>query len=289
MCIMYAYLYIIVSIIIDIFVSCIIIKASKGVIMSGVLKYLREKASLSQEELAKELGLSRQTIVKYENSEINFSADMIKKLSKFFAVDYSCFIDNKIPASWEYTIVPSNDTIEKQELRINIPQNNILKFKQVLLYILNKVGAKPNVGQTVIYKLLYFIDFDYYELFEEQLMGLTYIKNTYGPTPVDFAKIIAEMEEEGTLEEVKTEYFKKEQTKYLPRVKPDLSLLSAQELNYIDRELERLSDKSAKELSEFSHKDIPWIIARDKNVIEYESVFYRTPETSVREYAEEDD
>lgn len=155
--------------------------------MSEVLKYLREKASLSQEELAKELELSRQPIVKYENNEINFSADMVKKLSKFFDVDYSCFIDNKIPVSWEYNIVAADDVLEKQEVRIDIPQNNILKFKQVLLYILNKVGAKPNVGQTVIYKLLYFIDFDYYELFEEQLMGLTYIKDTYGPTPVDFA------------------------------------------------------------------------------------------------------
>lgn len=277
------------STIIDISAFCIILLTTKGVIMASVLKFLREKASLSQEELAKELGLSRQTVVKYENSEMNFSAEMIKKFSHFFDVDYSCFIDNKLPVFREYNIIESDSMPEKQAFRINIPQNNILKFKQVLLYILNKVGAKPNVGQTVIYKLLYFIDFDYYELFEEQLMGLTYIKNTYGPTPVDFAKLIAEMEKEGVLEEVKTKYFKKEQTKYLPRIKPDLSLLSAQELNHIDRELERLSDKSAKELSDFSHKDIPWVVAADKEVIEYESVFYRAPETSVREYAEEDD
>lgn len=97
------------------------------------------------------------------------------------------------------------------------------------------------------------------------------------------------MEKEGFLEEVKTKYFKKEQTKYLPRVKPDLSFLSAQELNHINKELERLSDKSAKELSEFSHKDIPWIVAKEKEALEYESVFYRAAETSVREYAEEND
>jgi hypothetical protein len=80
-----------------------------------------------------------------------------------------------------------------ENVRIHIPQKNIEKFKQVLLYVLNKVGAKPNVGQTVIYKLLYFIDFDYYEKYEKQLMGLTYMKNTFGPTPMEFKSVVDEM------------------------------------------------------------------------------------------------
>lgn len=257
--------------------------------MFNILKHLREEKSLSQDELASELGLTRQTISKYENGEANFSSDIIKKLSQFFEVNYSCFIDNTPPLRWEYNIIASSSNKDKPDLRINIPQEHIDKFKQVLLYILNKVGAKPNVGQTVIYKLLYFIDFDYYELFEEQLMGLKYIKNTYGPTPVDFAKLIKQMEKDGQIEEVKSKFFNKEQTKYLPIKEADLSLLSAQELQHIDKELDRLSDKTGKELSEFSHKDIPWIGAELGESIEYEAVFYRTPDTSLREYDENND
>jgi hypothetical protein len=74
---------------------------------------------------------------------------------------------------------------KKIQLKL-IRQKNIEKFKQVILYILTKVGAKPNFDQTVLYHLLYFIDFDYYELYEEQLMGLKYIKSSSGPIPVDF-------------------------------------------------------------------------------------------------------
>ena len=77
-------------------------------------------------------------------------------------------------------------------------------------------------------------------------------------------------------------------TKYLPLIDPDLSLLSAQELAHIDKILEKHSDKSAKELSDFSHKDIPWISANDKEQIDYEAVFYRNEDTSVREYDDED-
>ena len=120
-------------------------------------------------------------------------------------------------------------------------------------------------------------------------MGLKYIKNTFGPTPVDFAKLIKNMEKDGDLEEVKTKYFNKEQTKYLPRKAPDLTMLSAQELKHIDRELERLSDKTGTELSNFSHKDIPWIGAEMGEIMDYEAVFYRNNDTSLREYTEEND
>ena len=64
-------------------------------------------------------------------------------------------------------------------MEIRVQEKNIKKFKEVLLYILEKVGAKPNVGESVINKLLYFIDFDYYERFEENLTGATYIKNHF--------------------------------------------------------------------------------------------------------------
>ncbi|MCR4939411.1 MAG: DUF4065 domain-containing protein [Treponemataceae bacterium] len=257
--------------------------------MESIIKILREKNSFSQEELAQRLGVSRQSYIKYENGTTELPLDIVRKLSLVFDVDYYCIIDNKMPVEPSYSILKSKKQEESPDIRINIPENNIEKFKQVFLYVLAKVGAKPNVGQTVLYKLLYFIDFDYYELYEKQLMGLSYIKNTFGPTPVDFAKLSRQMVKDGLIEEVKTEYYKREMTKYLPLKDPDLTMLSAQELEFIDSELEKHSGKTASELSAFSHKDIPWIGAKDKEVLDYEAVFYRTPETSVRAYSEDYD
>ena len=68
-------------------------------------------------------------------------------------------------------------------IRISVPQKNVEKFKQVFLYLLEQVGSKQNIGETVIYKLLYFIDFNFFERYEEQCIGATYQKNHYGPTP----------------------------------------------------------------------------------------------------------
>lgn len=257
--------------------------------MFNILKHLRESNKYSQEEVAEKLGITRQSYIKYEkNIQIN-DLTLIKKLASFYDVDYSCFIENRLIEEYSYNIIDKPETkSSKEELRIDIPMENIEKFKQVFLYILKKVGAKPNVGQTVLYKLLYFIDFDYYELFETQLMGLRYIKNHYGPSPVAFTKLVKEMEDNNELEIIKTKRFDRDMTKYLPLIEPNLDLLSARELEHIDKILAKHSDKSAKELSEFSHKDIPWISADEKAPIEYEAVFYRNEDTSVREYNDED-
>lgn len=242
--------------------------------MSTWIQNKRKVLGISQTEMAKSLGVSRPTYVRLETGELKPSEQQKAILTRLFDVSHETLEKN----------VDADQRISSHiEIR-EVPKENVTKFKEVLLYILGKVGSRPNIGQTVIYKLLYFIDFDYYEKFEEQLIGATYIKNTYGPTPVSFAKIIKQMEAEGRLVEVKSKYFDKDQTKYIPVKEADVSGLSGQELKHIDDELERLAHLSAKQLSELSHKDTPWLVAKEKKVINYEHVFYRPEETSVREY-----
>jgi uncharacterized phage-associated protein len=89
------------------------------------------------------------------------------------------------------------------------------------------------------------------------------------------------------LEVVETPYFTHKQKKYLPTIKPTLDQLSAKELDHINNEIIRLADKSATELSELSHLDIPWLASNDKEVINYQLAMYRTDATSVREYEDE--
>lgn len=122
------------------------------------------------------------------------------------------------------------------------------KFKEILLYILNKAGAKPNIGETVIYKLLYFINFDYYEKYGEQLIGVTYMKNQYGPTPMEFRKIVERMVTNGEIIEVKDKYFKYPQRKYLPLRKPNLGVFKGNEIEVINDVLDRLSDMNGRQI-----------------------------------------
>ena len=169
-------------------------------------------------------------------------------------------------------------------MRISVPQEKIEKFKEVLLYILECIGARPNIGEAVVCKIMYFIDFDFYEKFEEQLMGAKYIKNHFGPTPVAFSEIVKQMENDGDLTPVVEKYFQHDQKKYLPRRKADLSNFSAREKDFIDYEIERFKDFNAAKIKKYFHKDVPWIGTDDLQLIDYESVFSRTDEFSVKPY-----
>ncbi len=250
----------------------------------------RKKQSLTQEFLASKIGVSRPTYTQIEQGERDLTITEAKNLADIFGIDFNDFIKGQdASATAEIKNVTKKIKEEKQEIRINVPQKNLTKFKEVLLYVLSKVGGKPNVGEAVIYKLLYFIDFDFYEKFEEQLVGATYIKNHYGPTPVEFKVIVDDMIKKGEVVKVENKYFNYPQRKYLAVREPDLTKLKdARELRHIDEVIARLGDKNATELSEYSHEDTPWLVAEENQPLNYEAVFYRTPKTSVRNYDEQD-
>ena len=162
--------------------------------LSKKIKELREKLGFSQKSLAKKLNISRVAISQIENSERKISAEEIAKLSKAFNIPTDILLDLNKDIEVVLEKIKSEKPKVKTEMRISVPQKKMDKFKEILIYILGKVGSKPNVGESVIYKLLYFIDFNYYEKYEEQLIGATYIKNHYGPTPTEFIKIVGDME-----------------------------------------------------------------------------------------------
>lgn len=255
--------------------------------ISEFIEHLRKKHKLTQQYLAEQLSISRPTYMQLERGERDLTVPEAKKLAEIFNMSLENFLNGtETKISIEVTKSLTKAKKVFNEIRISIPQQKLDKFKQILLYLLKKVGGKPNIGMTALYKLLYFIDFDYYEKFEEQLMGLKYIKNHFGPTPIIFEKIIQEMLNNNQIESIKSKYYQHEQTKYLinPEVEPDLSILNGQEKEHIDWELQRLSDLNAKTLSDFSHKDVPWLSAKQGESIDYEAVFYRTADTSVRDY-----
>lgn len=245
----------------------------------------RAKRNMTQEYLASELGISRPTYIQIERGERELTISEARKLAGIFDMSLENFLAAKEP---KRIIKLEKGSVKKSDdLHIRVTEKNLEKFKQVLLYVLNKAGGKPNVGETVLHKLLYFIDFDYYEKFEENLMGATYIKNHHGPTSVELGSIMKEMQEQGDLEAVKSQYFKYLQKKYLPRKRPNLDILSAREIEHIDDVLARLSDKNAAEIEKYSHEDIPWKSAQDGKPLSYESVFYRDERYSVRNYDDE--
>lgn len=245
------------------------------------IRKLREEKGMSQERLAELLRIPRVSLSQTENGERRINAEELSTLSKIFNIPSDILLSPEQGIEVILEETKKKELKQKMEIRINVPQKNLEKFKEVLLYVLSKVGSRTNVGETVLYKLLYFIDFDFYEKYEEQLVGATYIKNNYGPTPIEFMKITKQMEGKD-LVKITGEYFQYPQTKYLPLRVPDLTKLKAHEIDVIDGVLNRFSHMNANQISEYSHDDVPWLVTEDGGIINYETVFYRTQPYSVR-------
>ena len=139
----------------------------------------------------------------------------------------------------------------------------------------------------MLYKLLYFSDFNYYEIYEEYLSGATYRKLHFGPVPENMDAIIQQMVEKKHVQRLKTTFNGIPLIRYVPLKKADLTLLKASEKEVIDRVIEQMSDWSATAISNYAHKDMPWLASKDGEEISYELVFYREAPFSVRNYGDE--
>ncbi len=247
---------------------------------------LRKMKGLSQEDLAKSVKISRPSLAQIELGNRSVDILELQKLSLILEFSLDDFMSKDFSASQDVD-VKEEKKAKKEEERISVPTLQISKFKNVLLYILERCAGKPNVGETVLYKLLYFSDFNYYELYEEHLTGAKYRKLPFGPVPQKLDTIIGQMIEKGQLQRVKSEYHGYPQTRYLPLMKADLTKLRASEKEIIDRVIEQMSDWSAAAISNYSHKDMPWLASKEGAEINYELAFYRDAPFSVRNYGDE--
>lgn len=247
----------------------------------------RKSKGFSQEELAKLIGISRSSLTQIEAGHRGIDILELQKMASILTFSIDELFQDKQPS--ENLIESSNkEETKKDLLRISVPKQNARKFKNVLLYILEQCAGKPNVGETVLYKLLYFCDFNHYELYEEHLTGSRYRKLPYGPVPQKIDNLINQMIDNEELYRMKSSYHGFPQTRYIPLVKADLTILKASEKEVIDRVIEQMSDWSATMISSYSHGDKPWKATENKDYIDYELVFYRQPPYSIRMYDNEE-
>jgi transcriptional regulator with XRE-family HTH domain len=247
---------------------------------------LRKIKGLSQEDLAKSVKISRPSLAQIELGNRSIDIMELQELSIALGFSLDDFVSKDFDVYQEVELTTKAKETKQQE-RISVSTMHIEKFKNVLIYILEKCAGKPNVGETVLYKLLYFSDFNYYELYEEHLTGARYRKLPYGPVPQKLDTIINQMIESSHLQRIKTDYHGYPQTRYLPLIKPDLTQLKASEKEIIDKVIEQMSDWSASTISNYSHNDMPWLASKEGEDINYELAFYREAPYSVRNYGDE--
>ena len=150
------------------------------------------------------------------------------------------------------------------------------KYQQAILYFCWKLGKKIH-GKKKLAKLLYYLDFDYYEKNQEYFTGEVYKKLPMGPFPVSLEEITKTMEKkkELVIKKIKEYDGYKATEVYEALEKPDVSAFSDKEKKMIDRVIKKYGCLNGKELENLTHSEAPYIGAEDKKEIPYELSFYR--------------
>lgn len=228
---------------------------------------LREGLEMSQEALADYLGITRQAVGQIEKGERKVDSLELMKLASFFSM-------------------PLGDMLQAETKKSNEPlqQSKLIDYcfdrerlRHLLLYVLEKCGGKPNLGETVLYKLLYFIDFEAVEILGRPLTGMSYVKLQYGPVPrkCEYESVTKEMTEKGELKIFSHEFYGKPQKRYVALREPNIEVFTKTEEALINRNLNQLSDMKAGEITHYVHGDIPWKKTPDGEVINYGLAFQR--------------
>ena len=163
------------------------------------------------------------------------------------------------------------------------------KFKNVIHHIIYKYKHEE-IGRTILYHLLYFTDFNFYELYEKSLTGMKYInERIIIPDQKKFDEAINELVKEGKIKEEKIILIKNYDYytyQYTALMQPE-NTFNTKERNVIEENMLKLADMDSTTISMYSHGDKPWRISKDGEEINYEAVFYRGDEYQIREYDED--
>ncbi len=219
------------------------------------IKEFRTARGLSQEQVAKAIGVSRPTYTAIESGKQKLDLDEAQKFAKLFGIGVDELLSGSIP--------------------------NIEKYKQMILtYLRMKISTDGKIPKTKLAKLLYLADFAWFYEHLESMSGMQYRKITYGPVPDTFFRAIDELEEAGKINIVRKGDGGKEClliSESESNKNEKIRTLSVEELELMKKIAEKWKSKNTQEIVNFTHNQLPYFLCRDNELIPYELITQEDP------------
>ena len=161
------------------------------------------------------------------------------------------------------------------------------KFRELILYISEKSADDPRFGAVKLNKILYFSEFEAFRRLGQSITGATYRKLSEGPAPREMLPQREVMLDLGDIAIEHRPYFAGIQQRIVPLRGAKTDLISHAELAVVDETIEALWHMTAREASDFSHRELGWIAAAPSEDIPYETAWLSSEPLpqEVEEYA----
>ena len=161
------------------------------------------------------------------------------------------------------------------------------KFRELVLYISEKSVDDPRFGAVKLNKILYFSDFEAYRRLGQSITGATYRKLSEGPAPREMLPQREVMLDSGDIAMEHRPYFAGVQQRVVPRRDIRTEMFRPDELAVVDETIEALWHMTAREASDFSHRELGWLAAAPGEEIPYDTAWLSAEPVpqEVEEYA----
>ncbi len=149
------------------------------------------------------------------------------------------------------------------------------KFKELIVYIAAESQDDPSFGAVKLNKILYYADFAAYRRFGKPITGAAYFKLREGPAPRELLVARGELIEQGRLRIEEQPYFSYMQKRLVLNEgsEPNPEFMKPEEQELVGEIINFFRGKSAREVSDYSHREPGWILAEDRADIPYESAW----------------
>ncbi len=150
------------------------------------------------------------------------------------------------------------------------------KYKTVILYFANKI-RNETLGKTKLMKLLYYLDFDFFELHGKSVTNDSYVRMPLGPVPENAEAILNEMIKEGSVkvQKCKMPQGLNDKELIIPCKAKTLEHLTKEEIEMIEEIADKWEKFSGRDMKNASHGEAPWIATKPGCIIDYNLAYYR--------------
>ena len=157
------------------------------------------------------------------------------------------------------------------------------KLRQAISLICQRSEADDSFGATKLNKLLFYSDFSAYLKFGKSITGQECFRLSLGPAPRKMKPVMDAMRLRGEVAIREMNYYGKKQNRAFALVEPTVAKFTANEIDLIDRMVQKCYGVSGVAISEASHKFSGWIYARERETIPYTSVLVGDRKPTPRE------
>lgn len=207
------------------------------------LRHLRNKFRLTQEYIAKKIGVSRPTLNKIESDKAELTLQQAKKLADFYNIPLINLILGKdsISVDTRKNLAGLSNSNEEESTEDQVNELTALKSDyrenlkdEVVLYLCIRLMGEPLIFEMDLKKILFLIDVEAMEKILTPLPGFKYAKGANGPEPQGWQGFIEKMIAAKIISRVNVPPYKYPFVKLLALREPRFEILKAREFLLID-------------------------------------------------------